>query len=176
MDIQKEFDAIFEKSADFYFADGKNGPVAIKLIQQNVQYVATPSNTASICNNCFGNSEVKCVLLNSGLQSIGAKAFVNCASLKKVWIPKTVTEIEEDAFVGCVNVEIFCEGEPVEGWVDKEYDEQTYAPDPYNFHRGGGDDSYIIVIKHIVKNYNPLRRPLYTNVSAEDFLKRVQLG
>jgi hypothetical protein len=47
---------------------------------------------------------LKKVILNDGLQKIGAQAFDNCTSLSSIKLPSTVTEIGSCAFSGCCNL------------------------------------------------------------------------
>ena len=42
------------------------------------------------------------------VEKIGKKAFENCTTLSKVYIPATLTDIADDAFDGCLNVKYEC--------------------------------------------------------------------
>ncbi len=53
------------------------------------------------------SKHIKNVILNEGLEKIGASAFKNCTSLLGVVIPESVTYIGKDAFNGC-NASICC--------------------------------------------------------------------
>ncbi len=53
------------------------------------------------------SNHIKNVILNEGLEKIGASAFKNCTSLLGIVIPESVTYIGKDAFNGC-NASICC--------------------------------------------------------------------
>ena len=60
---------------------------------------------------------IKSVILNDGLEKIGARSFENCTSLKSIVIPSSVTEIGNNAFNGCTAAVICCEAaEKPDGW------------------------------------------------------------
>ena len=49
----------------------------------------------------YNNSDVKKIVIEDGVTSIGASAFYNCRSLTSITIPDRVTSIESRAFTGC---------------------------------------------------------------------------
>ena len=53
------------------------------------------------------------VVLGEQVEAIGAGAFRDCAELRRITIPDSVTEIAEDAFEGCVNLTIECGADSV---------------------------------------------------------------
>ena len=55
------------------------------------------NNSSPVCEN----SNVKKVVIEDGVTSIGNWAFCNCTSLTDITIPDSVTSIGEDAFYGC---------------------------------------------------------------------------
>lgn len=50
----------------------------------------------------YNNSNVKKVIINSGVTSIGSKAFYGCSGLTSITIPNSVTSIGEYAFEYCI--------------------------------------------------------------------------
>lgn len=52
----------------------------------------------------WGDNDVKTVIINSGVTSIGDYAFYGCTSLISVTIPGSVTTIEKYAFYGCAGL------------------------------------------------------------------------
>lgn len=60
--------------------------------------IVLPEGTLEIQQEAFEGTECKVVHFNQGLQTIGARAFANCPSLTRVYIPETVTSIADDAF------------------------------------------------------------------------------
>ncbi len=53
----------------------------------------------------FDRTDIKSVVIKSGVTSVGSYAFRNCTSLKIVTIPSSVTSISEHAFAGCTRLE-----------------------------------------------------------------------
>lgn len=65
--------------------------------------IELPARTVSVGDDCFRRygtekSKLKTVVLNEGLQTIGAGAFNSCDELESIIIPSTVTEIGMRAF------------------------------------------------------------------------------
>lgn len=65
--------------------------------------IELPARTVSVGDDCFRRygkekSKLKTVVLNEGLQTIGARAFNSCDELESIIIPSTVTEIGMRAF------------------------------------------------------------------------------
>lgn len=124
----------------------------------------------------YGHAELETFIVPAGTTTIGEYAFANCANLRKVYIPASVTVIEKSAFENCPLLEIFCEGEPVDGWVDKtetehlSYDITTPEDDAFNFHRSGGSFTYTRVERDVERHYcwNISNRPVHTHVAASD--------
>ena len=79
----------------------------------NVTYVLTDDGTLTISGTgdmsdyyyplapWFGNSQIKSVIIEQGVTSIGAYAFSSCGSLTNVTIPNSVTSIGSSAFYDC---------------------------------------------------------------------------
>ena len=65
----------------------------------------------------FESCGIEEIVLPDGLTSIGEEAFLNCKSLRTVYIPKTVTSIDKTAFNG-VSAEYYFTGteEAASGW------------------------------------------------------------
>lgn len=66
-----------------------------------------PASLTAIEDEAFYGLPMSSVYCPDGLKSIGAKAFANCTSLRKVRIPASVTQIDASAFNGCTNLLIF---------------------------------------------------------------------
>ena len=69
---------------------------------QTITYFAVPHNDEFVYvgKEAFADSIVEHVDLFDSVTSIGAEAFRNCAQLKEITIPASVTEIGENAFAG----------------------------------------------------------------------------
>ena len=83
------------------------------LTVEGISYDMTiPDDLAEIQAEAFARSDFRSVDLTTGsLKTIGAGAFADCAGLRLVRIPGTVTEIGDNAFSGCDNDIIFvCPG------------------------------------------------------------------
>lgn len=65
--------------------------------------VLTISGTGDMQNSSFGwnKKQIKSVIINDGVTSIGDSAFDNCTGLTSVTIPDSVTSIGSSAFNGC---------------------------------------------------------------------------
>ncbi len=134
-----------------------------------------PKGVSVISCYAFSYINVKEVVLPEGVKIIKKDAFKNCKQLRRIFIPASVMVIEDEAFLGCEKLEIYCEGEPQEDWLNQEQVKKEYwedMTDAFNFHRSGGsfDDHYIVKrIEIIYNNYNPEKCPVHTNVSREQF-------
>ena len=60
-----------------------------------------PAGLKSIQQEAFRGSAAESIVLPDGCTEIGAKAFADCAMLRRVEIPASVAVIAEDAFEGC---------------------------------------------------------------------------
>ncbi len=64
-----------------------------------LETIEIPSTITSIGESAFsGCKNLSYVTFSEGLQTIGKNAFLNCSSLDNVWIPATVTKLEEACF------------------------------------------------------------------------------
>lgn len=103
------------------------------------------------------------IIIPDGVKEIERWAFASCQRIKRVYIPKSVDIIGDVAF-NYYYGEIYCEGKPKKGWIDKEPEMEL------NIYQGG------TVYEESIRthnNWNPNRRPVYTNVSKEEFLKLI---
>lgn len=143
----------------------------------DVQYgtLIIPEGVRKISSYAFSGIRVERVVLPEGLENIQACAFKDCGQLKSIYIPASVKVIGDDAFCGCKKLEIYCEGTPNEGWLDKEEMRKVYWDDmteAFNFHRSAGsfDEQHIVERVEVThNNYNPDKRPVHMNVSREQF-------
>lgn len=142
---------------------------------KNLAYTI-PARVTKIYHDAFMRCGATAFLLPDGLQEIGVNAFYHCENLKIVFIPKGVKTIKSGAFEGCGKLEIYCEGEPAEGWIAEppEYRTETFYTDEdyaFDFHRGGVNYSTHEV--KIARHWNPDGRPVHTNYSREKFIKKL---
>lgn len=68
--------------------------------------VEVPSYIVTIGENAFAGSDVIGVTLPEGLLKIEKGAFQNCQSLEKINFPSTLRIIEDDAFAGCIALNV----------------------------------------------------------------------
>lgn len=68
--------------------------------------VEVPSYIVTIGENAFAGSDVIGVTLPEGLLKIEKGAFQNCQSLEKINFPSTLRIIEDDAFAGCIALDV----------------------------------------------------------------------
>ena len=85
------------------------------------------------------------------------------------------TEMRNNAFEDCDNLQIYCEGEPTEGWIEEPLKYgmarvNTQEDYTFDFHRGGV--SYTNVEVRVSKHWNPDNRPVHKNYFREEFIKK----
>ena len=74
----------------------------------------TVSGEGEMRGRCFdGNSEIKTVVVEDGVTSIGVQAFYECTGLTSVTIGKGVTSIGDGAFSGCTGLTSITIGDSV---------------------------------------------------------------
>lgn len=66
-----------------------------------------PASLTAIADEAFYGMPVSSVYCPDGMKTIGAKAFANCKSLRKIRIPASVSTINANAFTGCTNLTIY---------------------------------------------------------------------
>ncbi len=142
--------------------------------------VTTPKQAVRVGFHCFEGCRAHNVILNKGLQIVGREAFWDCGEVRRVWIPNTVTLVEQDGLrwdTPNYALELFFEGEPNPAW-RREVDELVTAPNPHNFHRSSGswdeEDTVVVGKKHVVKDYKSPRSVVHTHFPLEDFVKLCQ--
>ena len=64
----------------------------------------TPYTITALGVEAFWDSYLTAITLPDGLESIGSRAFYNCASLTAIEIPSSVTSIGEEAFRSCTSL------------------------------------------------------------------------
>lgn len=73
--------------------------------ETSIENIVVPANIKSIPKGCFGeNLEVKSIVIEEGVETIGEYAFQYNQYATSVKIPSTVTTIGENAFVGEIRV------------------------------------------------------------------------
>ena len=81
----------------------KNGYTWQPAEQPESKVMKLPAGLKSIQQEAFRGSAAESIVLPDGCAEIGAKAFADCATLRRVEIPASVAVIAEDAFEGCSN-------------------------------------------------------------------------
>lgn len=84
--------------------------------------VKLPASTFYVDDEAFvGNSTIQSVVAPDGLQVIGTRAFADCANLKCITLPDSVSYIAEDAFENTPDVVIFATvGSYAWQWAEKQ--------------------------------------------------------
>jgi hypothetical protein len=97
---------------DLMWYIGNNSGVFAKLDQEGTLIISGTGEIRnfelplSALNSVPWNPEnIKNVVIESGVTSIGRYTFSNCRNLTSITIPENVTKIEPDAFQGCSNLE-----------------------------------------------------------------------
>ena len=62
-------------------------------------------NAAENLSPAYMNSDVKKVVIEDGVTSIGELAFFKCSSLTNITIPDSVTSLGDSAFARCINLQ-----------------------------------------------------------------------
>ena len=88
----------------------EDGVLMMKEQQLGLTEIQVPTSVKVVDSYAFFNDKaVESVILSSSVEKIRKHAFCQCYALKKIYIPKSVTEIEEDFIHRCSkNLEIFC--------------------------------------------------------------------
>ena len=63
-----------------------------------------PAETKTVLAEAFAGSDVECVVLSRACETIGSRAFADCAQLALIEIPEGVTSIADNAFEGSASV------------------------------------------------------------------------
>ena len=53
----------------------------------------------------YNNKDIKEIIIEDGVTSIGSQTFVKCENLTSIYIPKSMVSIHNNAFVDCPNIE-----------------------------------------------------------------------
>lgn len=96
----------------YAYENGKNIRVQGFITEQftgiGLPQVKLPASTFYVDDEAFvGNSTIQSVVAPDGLQVIGTRAFADCANLKCITLPDSVSYIAEDAFENTPDVVIF---------------------------------------------------------------------
>lgn len=163
-----------------------NLPKSLKKIGKSAFYccnlaeVSVPEGIERIEEYAFGECRnMQKTTLPSTLKSIGKGAFEKNLSLIRVFIPKSVTHIDEDAFARCnPRLEIYFEGELPKGLTEKTEIRKvshvaTDYGSPRNFHTSSGSfDTYAYETDEEVRvSWNPNNAAVHTNVPYGEFEK-----
>lgn len=98
---------------DWYAYDGLQtisvqGFITEQFTGIGLPQVQLPASTFYVDDEAFvGNSTIQSVVAPDGLQVIGTRAFADCANLKCITLPDSVSYIAEDAFENTPDVVIF---------------------------------------------------------------------
>lgn len=75
------------------------------LTRTSIEEIEIPGSVKQIIPFTFSQSKaLKRVIFNEGTTRIGARAFKDCTALTEVYLPSTLTSIDEDAFEGCGDI------------------------------------------------------------------------
>ena len=74
----------------------------------NEEALILPAELRYIEEEAFSATAVKVVNCSEGIISIGPRAFADCTSLVRIYIPESCESISETAFVGCSDTLIIC--------------------------------------------------------------------
>ncbi len=102
----------------FYYAYSKGDKKAILIEATKTGDITIPGsitfeedgedvacNVIGIDKSVFsGKSDIKKVIIEENVETIGAYAFDGCSNLKQITLPSTLTDIGEHAFDGCINL------------------------------------------------------------------------
>ncbi len=164
--------------AYFTLADDGRKVIGIKNSKAKYDVICIPERVKIVSGGAFYGVKVKTVILPDDVETIETNAFKNCKNLQAIYLPSSVKIIGKDAFAGCKKLEIYCESEPQEGWINLPDEEKTYyddMTDAFNFHRSAGsfDDHYVVERTEIIRNtYNPEKCSIHTNITREEFYTR----
>lgn len=106
--------------------DGKNIHIQGFITEQftgiGLPQVKLPTSTFYVDDEAFvGNSTIQSVVAPDGLQVIGTRAFADCANLKCITLPDSVSYVAEDAFENTPDVVIFANvGSYAWQWAEKQ--------------------------------------------------------
>lgn len=106
--------------------DGKNIHIQGFITEQftgiGLPQVKLPASTFYVDDEAFvGDSTIQSVVAPDGLQVIGTRAFADCANLKCITLPDSVSYIAEDAFENTPDVVIFASvGSYAWQWAEKQ--------------------------------------------------------
>ena len=86
---------------------------------RSLQVIEIPSSVKIIDSNAFLNSSLETIILNSGLEQLGAYCFSGCKNLSSIYIYSSVTSIPTNVFKNCSSsLVIYCETNvQPSGWV-----------------------------------------------------------
>lgn len=163
-----------------FFAFTENDTKVTGVQDRKAKYdiLCIPDGVTTIVAGAFYSVNVKTVILPESVETIEANAFKDCKNFKRIYLPSRVKIIGKDAFAGCKQLEIYCEDEPQEGWINLPDEKKTYYEDmteAFNFHRSSGsfDERHIVERTEIIRNtYNPEKRPVHTHITRDEFVTK----
>ena len=85
------------------------GNVTMEISAEELPALVLPDGTLRVEESAFENCGAYVVKLPEGCTSIGPNAFKDCGNLEAIYIPTSVTTIDETAFDSCTNVCIYGE-------------------------------------------------------------------
>lgn len=124
---------------------------------------STPDSVKVIAKRAFENCKIGILVLNSGLEKIGDKAFYNSSRLSTVTIPETVKEIGIWAFWNATNLKM---RGPVGQCAASDYAQQYNIP--YNNYTVKMVNRYTTCIKFEQKAGSYIENPL-KDISRDDY-------
>ena len=83
----------------------------------SLKELVVPSSVYTVNMYCFAGSDIETIHFEEGVVDIGEGCFLNCTSLKEVYLPSTIMRINESVFEGCSNLSTISYGGRKRDWV-----------------------------------------------------------
>ena len=101
--IEVETGNPYYKVADGLLINTKTNEIV--LSEMSVVDVVIPEGIKGITREAFSERDIQTVQFSTSLETIGERAFSNCADLKSVILPTSLMEIKADAFADCKSLQ-----------------------------------------------------------------------
>lgn len=128
-------------------------------------------NVDSICNYAFINCEsLKNVYISDGVKTIGRSAFEKCSNLESIDLPNTITHSYTDAFLGCSNLKKTNYRGTVDEWAHIIFNNEKSNPINYSHNLYLND---VLLENAVIKEANRVSDYAFINC---DSLKTLVVG